>query len=136
MMKRIILAASAAVLFAGLATAQTANTANPAPPPQAQDQQADGPDGPDGQGDGGWFGWGHRGGHHGGHGGRGPGGRDGGGPRGMQIDGKGFRIMVGPGHGLSVNCGQEEIKDCIASAQPLIDALGKLDFKPPAPPAQ
>jgi hypothetical protein len=134
MMKRIILAASAAVLFAGLATAQTTTPTNP--PPPAQDQRADGPDGQD---DGGWFGWGHRGGRHGDHGGRGPGGpggRDGGGPRGMQMDGKGFRIMVGPGHGLSVNCGQEPMKECIASAQPLIDALGKLDFKPPAPPAQ
>ena len=130
MMKRILLGACAIVLMAGFATAQTASTdANP-PPPPAQDQQADGPDS---QG-GGWFS-GRRHGRH--HGQMGPGMQDRGGRGGpgMQMEGKGFDIKVGPGHGLHVNCGNEPIKDCIASAQPLIDALGKLDFKMPPPPA-
>lgn len=129
-MKRILLGACAVVLMAGFATAQTATTNGNPPPPPPQDQQADGPDS---QG-GGWFsGWRH--GRHHGEMGRGMrNGRDGGGP-GMHMDGKGFGFMVGPGHGLHVSCGDEPIKDCIASAQPLIDALGKLDFKMPAPAA-
>ena len=127
MMKRILLGACAVVLVSGFAMAQTATTnANP-PPPPAQDQQADDADS---QG-GGWFSGRRHGRHHGqkGHGMQNRGGR--GGP-GMQIDGKGFGLMVGPGHGLRINCGDEPMKDCIAAAQPLIDALGKLDFKSPA----
>jgi hypothetical protein len=116
-MKRFMIGTCAVLLLTGVAIAQTAN--NP-PPPPPQDQQADGP-----QDDGGWMGWGK---HHGrgGHGQM---------MRGMMSHGKGFHIMVGPGHGLHVNCGDEPIKDCIASSQVLIDALGKLDFKPPMPPA-
>ncbi len=130
MMKRILLGACALVVLAGIATAQTATPDNNPPPPPPQEQQANGPDS---QG-GGWFSGRRHGGHHG-EMGRGM--RNGmgmGGP-GMRMDGKGFGIMVGPGHGLHVNCGDEPIKDCIASAQPLIDALGKLDFKAPVPPA-
>ena len=130
MMKRILLGACAVVLLAGFATAQTANSPGNPPPPPPQGQQADGPDS---QG-GGWFS-GHRHGRHHGEMGRGmQNGRDGGG-QGMHMEGKGFGLMVGPGHGLHVNCGDEPIKDCITSAQPLIDALGKLDFKMPPPPA-
>lgn len=133
-MKRILLGTCAVLLLAGIATAQTATT-NP-PPPPAQDQQANGPDDQDG----GWFKGRHRG-HHGDrmgrHGMGGPGmGEQGMGGPGMQMEGKGFGIMVGRGHALHVNCGDEAIKDCIAAAQPLIDALGKLDFKMPSPPAQ
>lgn len=129
MMKRILLGACAVVLMAGFAMAQTASTNGNPPPPPPQDQQADGPDS---QG-GGWFS-GRRHGRH--HGQMGPGmqnGRDGGGP-GMRMEGKGFDIRVGAGHALHINCGEELMKDCIASAQPLIDALGKLDFKMPPPP--
>jgi opacity protein-like surface antigen len=128
MMKRILLGACVVVLMAGFATAQTANN-NPPPPLPPDQQQAD----PDDQGQGGWWG-GHRGGHH--RGDRMRGGLDGGGPA-MQA--KGFALMVGGGHGLHMNCGEEPMKECIAAAQPLIDSLGKLDFKmppPPQPPAQ
>ena len=129
-MKRILLGASAVVLLAGFATAQTVASNDTPPPPPPQDQQADGPDS---QG-GGWFSGRRHGRHHGkmDHGKQN--GRDGGGP-GMHLNGKGFGIMVGPGHGLRINCGDEPMKDCIAAAQPLIDALGKLDFKMPPPPA-
>ena len=126
-MKKILLGACALVLMTGFATAQTA-TDNP--PPPAQDQQIDGADS---QG-GGWFSGGRHGRHHGQKGY----GRHHGGGRGghiMQIDGKGFGLMLGPGHGLRINCGDEAMKDCIAAAQPLIDALGKLDFKMPPSPA-
>jgi hypothetical protein len=127
MMKRILLGACAVVFMAGLATAQTANTN----PPPSQDQQQAGPDGADRGGWGGWWG-GKRGGHHrGDHMRGGPGG----GP-GMHMQGKGFGLMVGPGHGLHINCGEEPMKECVAAAQPLIDALGKLDFKMPSPLAQ
>jgi opacity protein-like surface antigen len=124
MMKRILLGACAVVLLAGIATAQTATT-NPPAPPAPQDQQANGPDD---QG-GGWF----SGKRHGDHGGR-HGGRHGG-DMGQGQQGKGFDIRVGAGHGLHINCGDEPMKDCIASAQPLIDALSKVDFKMPPPPA-
>jgi hypothetical protein len=118
MMKRILLGACAVVLMAGFATAQTANTNPPPPPPQ--DQQQAGPDSNDQGGWGGWWG-GKRGGHHrGDHMRGGPGG----GP-GMHMQGKGFGIMLGQGRGLHINCGDEPMKDCIASAQPLIDALNK-----------
>lgn len=135
-MKRILLGTCAVVLLAGIATAQTA-TPNAPPPPPAQDQQANGSDDQDG----GWFNRRHHG-RHGGHMGRqgmgmGQPGMDGPGMNGpgMHMEGKGFGIMVGRGHALHVNCGDEPMKDCIASAQPLIDALGKLDFKMPPPPA-
>ncbi len=130
MMKRILLGACAVVFLGGLATAQTVSTNDNPPPPPPQDQQANGPDSPGG----GWFS-GHRHGRH--HGEMGPGmenGGYGGGP-GLHMDGKGFDIKVGLGHGLHVTCGNEPIKDCIAAAQPLIDALGKVDFKMPPPPA-
>jgi opacity protein-like surface antigen len=130
MMKRILLGACAVVLLAGIAMAQAATNNDNPPPPPPQDQQANGPD----SGDGGWFSGYRHGRHHGERGGPMQNGADGGGP-GMRMDGKGFGIMVGPGHGLHVNCGNEPMKDCIASAQPLIEALGKLDFKMPPPPA-
>lgn len=134
-MKKILLGACAVVLMAGFAMAQTATNAPPPPPPG---QQMDGPDQQGGWG--GWWGHGRRHGWRGDHGERmsgegGPGGPDGPGRLGLQRDGKGFGLMVGRGHGLHVNCGEEPMKDCIAAAQPLIDALGKLDFKMPPPPA-
>jgi hypothetical protein len=133
-MKRFVVGALAVLLLTGVAFAQTAGTNPPSPPPQ--DQQADGPQngGPQDDG-GGWFGWGR---HHGrgGHG-KGHGGGYGGMMESMMMGqgGKGFHIMVGPGHGLHINCGEEPMKDCVAAAQPLIDALAKLDFKPPVLPA-
>lgn len=117
-MKRMIIAACGVLLLAGIATAQTASTALP---PLPADQQVNGQDEQVG---------GRPGSHHfGRHGGK----HGGPGMRGGRMEGKGFHIMVGGGHRLDVNCGQELMKDCIAAAQPLVDALGKLDFKPPMP---
>lgn len=123
-MKQFLIGACAVMLLTAVAFAQTAATN---PPPPAQDQQVDGQQADGQQSDGGgWFSGGRRG-HRGHHGGRGDMMMQGG-------NGKGFNIMVGPGHGLHINCGDEPMKDCIAAAQPLIDALGKLDFKMPPPP--
>lgn len=130
-MKRILLGACAVVLLAGFATAQTVSTNGNPPPPPPQDQQADGPDSEGG----GWFSGHRHGRHHGEMGGPMQNGMGVGGGPGMRMEGKGFGLMVGPGHFLHVNCGEEPMKDCITSAQPLIDALGKLDFKMPPPPA-
>jgi hypothetical protein len=105
-MKRIILGACAIVVLAGLAVAQTTES-NPPPPPPGE--QMDNPDGPGP----GWR-------HHKRHGGMD-----------MMMKGKGFGIMVGKGHGLHVNCGQEPMKDCIAAAQPLIDAFNKAEATAP-----
>jgi hypothetical protein len=114
MMKRVLLGACAVMIMAGIASAQTAST-NPPPPPPPQDQQADG-QGPEGWGS--WWGGKNRGGHHGHHGGDGMRG-------GPDMPGKGFSIVVGQGKALRINCGEEPMKDCIASAQPLIEALNK-----------
>jgi hypothetical protein len=122
MMKRILLGACAVVIMAGFATAQTATTNPPPPPPQDQQQV-----GPDANGQNGWGDWwsGKRRGHHGGNHMRG--GADGGpnGGPGMRMPGKGFNIELSAGRSLHINCGDEPMKECIASAQPLIDALNK-----------
>jgi hypothetical protein len=117
-MKRFIIGACAAVLLAGVAYAQTA-TATPPPPSGVQIDGQDGPDG--GPGD---QGLGGR--KHGKHRGMGP--------MGDMIKGKGFGIMAGPGHALRVNCGEEPIKECIAAAQPLIDAFNKAEAVVPKAP--
>jgi hypothetical protein len=114
-MKRLILGACAALMLAGMAFAQT-TTPTPPPPPGVQIDEQDSPDGaPPDQGKG-WR-------KHGRHGGMGQ-------MRGM-MKGKGFGIMAGPGHGLHVSCGEEPIKDCIAAAQPLIDAFNKAEVSTP-----
>jgi hypothetical protein len=122
MLKRITMGACAALLLAGIAFAQTAPGTNPPPPPpdQQMNSQQDGPDGQDGS-MGGWFKHGR---HHGyRHGGMGQ----------MMGKGKGFNLVAGPSHALHVNCGDEPIKACIESAQPLIDAFTKANVNMPAP---
>lgn len=110
-MKRFIIGACAVVMLADVAFAQTATT-TPPPPPGVQ---IDGPDGGPGDGQG-WR-------KHGKHRGMGP----------MMdmMKGKGFGIMAGPGHALRVNCGEEPIKECVAAAQPLIDAFNKAEVAAP-----
>ena len=102
-----------------LGTAAFAQTATPPVDPAAKpaisvdDQTAD-----NYQQEGGWFNRKHHGGRH--HGGKGMGG-----PHGAMMMGKGFALMLGNGQGLRINCGDEPMKKCIESAQPLIDALNK-----------
>ena len=136
MLKQFLYGAAALALIGGVAYAEN-NAANPPPAPPA-DAQGAGPDGnpppPDGQG---WFGgWGHR---HGGRHMRGMMGQDGpgmmgqggpgmmggaGGPGMMaaMMDHQMFHLQLGNGIEVHVNCGKTEMKDCIANAQPLIDA--------------
>jgi opacity protein-like surface antigen len=103
-------------LIALLGTAALAQTATPPVDPAAKpalsvdDQTAD-----NDQQEGGWFNRKHRG-HHGGKGG---------GMHGPMMMGKGFALMLGNGQGLRINCGDEPMKQCIESSQPLIDALNK-----------
>jgi len=52
----------------------------------------------------------------------GPGGPGGPGPMGMMMHMKGFRMNLGNGVHVEVSCGEEAMKDCIASSQTLIDA--------------
>jgi hypothetical protein len=130
-MKRFIIGAVAVLMFASVATAQQASTTANSPPPaagvQVDNSNGDNANGDNGQGNGGWFGWGHHGRHHGNMDGRrGDGGpMMGDGPMGGMMRGKGFHIVAGPGHRLDVNCGDEPIKDCIASSQTLIEAFNK-----------
>lgn len=106
------------------------------PPPQGGDDAQQGGNG------GGWWQW-HHGWHHnhgddrggpgmmgqGGPGTRGPGepggpGMHGPGGPGMMGMGphNGFKLHLGKGIDVAVACGKEAIKDCVADAQPLIDA--------------
>ena len=106
-------------IVVALGTAAFAQTATPPVDPAAKpaisvdDQTAD-----NDQQEGGWFNRKHHGGRH--HGGKGMGG-----PHGAMMMGKGFALMLGNGQGLRINCGDEPMKQCIESAQPLIDALNK-----------
>jgi opacity protein-like surface antigen len=106
-------------LVALLGTAAIAQTATPPVDPAAKpaltvdDQTAE-----NDQQEGGWFNRKHR--DHRMHGGKGMGG-----PHGGMMMGKGFALMLGNGQGLRINCGDEPMKQCIESAQPLIDALNK-----------
>ena len=125
MYKRMIMGAAALALLAGVAVA--AQDATTPPPPQDNGQVADngGPpppppgDGPDGNWGGAWKKWMGQG--HNGHrrGRMGPGGS---GPMGMMMQMKGFRMNLGNGVYVDVACGEELMKDCIASSQSLIDA--------------
>jgi hypothetical protein len=126
MLKKIVMGFGLAALLVTAALAQSAPAdIDPAAKPAlSADMQVAG-NGPgaapgDGNQDGGWFGWGRHGhrGHHGDMMG-GPGG-----PGGM-MQAKGFGLMLGNGQGLRITCGDEPIKQCIESAQPLIDALNK-----------
>jgi hypothetical protein len=144
MLKRMIIGAGALALLAGVAVA--AQDAASPPPPQEDTQLADNgapPPPPPGDGqDDGWGGpwrrWmGH--GHHGHHPGMmgpdgGPGGPGGPGPMGMMMHMNGFHMDLGNGIKVDVACGQEAIKDCIASSQSLIDAAKAAAAAQPAAP--
>ncbi len=117
MLNKLLGAALAVSLVAGIAYA--ANDQMTPPPPGDQGEMGQGPNG----GQGGW--WGKR--HHGGRGQmRGAMGQDGPGmmpPPAMGMMGaKGFRLQLGPNVSVGLMCGQQSMKDCIAEAQPLIDA--------------
>ena len=129
MLKQFLYGAAALVIVGGVAYAEN-NAASPPPPPldaQVADN-ADGPPPPPGDGQG-W--WGRKG-HHGGgrHMHRGMGGPEmmagPGDPSPMGEPGimsrQGFHLELGNGIGVHVECGKIEMKDCIANAQPLIDA--------------
>ena len=132
MFKRILLGATAVAVLAGVALADTTatNTQTPPAPDQGQmqpDQQAsqDGPP-PDDSGWGNWWRHGNRHGGHGDHGGRGMRGPGMGGP-GMDgpppmMAGSGFKLHLGKDIDVGIMCGATPFKDCIAAAQPLIDA--------------
>jgi hypothetical protein len=121
MINRVILGASALVVLVGVALAEApVQNTNPAPTPQIDNQTADNGPPPDQQG---W--WGHKHHRHGMMGDNGPDGRMGMGPQGGMMLGKGFHIALGNGQRLDINCGDEPMKQCIDSAQPLIDALTK-----------
>ena len=124
----------------------------PAPPVDGQVEDNAGNPPPPGEGQGWWGRMGHRhGGRHmqgmmgqggadgpgmmgqGGHGMMGPGGHGmmgpgGPGPMGgpgmmaAMMDHQMFHLQLGNGIEVHVNCGKAEMKDCITSAQPLIDA--------------
>jgi hypothetical protein len=127
MMNKILAGAIALGLAAGLAHAASDQATPPAPPPPSEAQgQMPGQDGP-------WAWWNHRGhGHHdrqgmmqggpgmmqGGPGMMPPGGA--GGPGMMHP--QGFRLTLGPNISVGLMCGTQAMKDCIAEAQPLIDA--------------
>jgi hypothetical protein len=148
MLKRMIMGAGALALLAGVAFAAQ-DAANQPPPPPNDSQVADNGnppppppgDGPD-QGWGGawrhWMGHGHHGHHHGMMGLDGAGGPDGpGGPgamMGMMAHMKGFRMNLGNGVHVDVACGEEPMKDCITSAQTLIDAAKTAAATQPAAP--
>ncbi len=131
MYKRIIIGAAALALLAGVAMAAQDAT-NPPPAQDDNSQVADnGAPPPPPPGDaqdegwaGGWRHWMGRGHHRHGMmgpdgGPRGPGGP---GPMGMMMHMKGFRMNLGNGVHVDVACGEEAMKDCIASSQTLIDA--------------
>lgn len=127
MLNKFLVGALALSLLAGIAHA-AADQAVPPPPPPPQDQGA----GNDGQG--GWHGWwghGHRHdmrGDRGGPGGPGMMGGRGdmmggpGAPGGMMRGGNAFRLQLGHDVSVSIMCSTQAMKDCIAEAQPLIDA--------------
>ena len=125
MFKRILLGATAVAMLAGVALADTAATNAAAAPAQGQpqaDQQAnqDGPP-PD---DSGWGNWWRHGPRHGGHGDHGFGMRGGPGMDGPppMMAGSGFKLHLGKDIDVGIMCGTTPFKDCIAAAQPLIDA--------------
>ena len=125
MFNKLLLGVAALSILAGAAYAE--NSATTASTAQVADNSAANPPPPvagdEGQG---W--WGRWRGHHGHHGQMGgpDGGPDGGmggrGGPGMMMDHQGFRLHMGNGIEVGVMCGKDALKDCIAEAQPLIDA--------------
>ena len=143
MYKRMIMGAAALSLLAGVAFAAQdgANSTPSQNDNQAVDNGASPPPSPgDGQDEGwagGWRHWMGRG-HHGHrHGMMGPdGGPRGPGAMGMMMHMKGFRMNLGNGVHVDVACGEEAMKDCIASSQTLIDAAKTAAAAQPAAPAK
>ena len=136
MLKQFLIGAAALAIVGGVAYAEN-NAVNPA---QTDPQVAatDGnPQSPPGDGHG-WWGRHRHGGRHmqgmmgergmmgqGGPGMMGPGGPGPMGGPGMMaamMDHQMFHLELGNGIAVHVNCGKAEMKDCIANAQPLIDA--------------
>ena len=117
-MKQFLFGAAALMFVGGVAYAEN-SVANPPPPDAQTTDNAGGPPPPPGDGQGWWGRMGHR------HGGRHMHGMVGqGGPEMMaaMMDHQMFHLQLGNGIQVHVNCGKSEMKDCIASAQPLIDA--------------
>ena len=114
MLNKILAGALALGLLGSVAYAADDQAAPAQPQAQAQDGA-----GPDGVQQGMW----HR--HMAGHRHdmrgemRGPGGP--GGP-GMMMGKQGFHLQLGPDVSVGLMCGTQALKDCIAEAQPLIDA--------------
>ena len=129
MLNKLLVGAVALTVLGGVAFAENNTTAQP----PAQDQntqnqmsQGNGDQNQDDQNQGWWGGhWRHHG-HGHGHGGmRGMMGEQGPGPGmggGAMMGKSGFRMTLGNGVNVGVMCGNEAMKDCIAEAQPLIDA--------------
>ena len=114
MLNKILAGALALGLLGSVAYAADDQAAPTQPQAQAQDGA-----GPDGEQQGMW----HR--HMGGHrhdmrgemrGPGGPGGPD------MMMGKQGFHLQLGPNVSVGLMCGTQALKDCIAEAQPLIDA--------------
>jgi hypothetical protein len=116
MLKRLLVGLGIVALLGTTAFAQTATP--PVDPAAKPAVTVDNQSAENDQQEGGWFNRKHRG--HRMHGGRGMGG-----PHGSMMMGKGFALMLGNGQGLRINCGDEPMKQCIESSQPLIDALNK-----------
>jgi len=123
MLNKFLAGAVALALIAGIAHAASDQAAAPAQQ-AGQDQNAQGQD----DSNRGWWGHGHgHGMHHGmgqgqmgGHGMMGAPGMMGG--PGMMMGKAGFRMQLSPTVSVGIMCGQQALKDCIADAQPLIDA--------------
>jgi hypothetical protein len=145
MLKKVTLALLAVTMIGGVAIAED----NAATPP-AQNQNQTAQNNPDQNQDGqGWWGgmWRHRHGGHGTHrmmgdqggpigvGQPGMGGPGGPGMMGM-MNHQGFKLHLGTGIDVGVMCGKEALKDCIAEAQPLIDAAKAAAAVQPATKAQ
>ena len=110
MLNKLLIGTLALGLLGGIAYA---DDQSPAPAqPQAQAQADQGPDGVQ-------QGWWHR--HMAGHRHdmrgemRGPGGPD-------MMGKQGFHLQLGPNVNVAIMCGTQAMKDCLAEAQPLIDA--------------
>ena len=121
MINKFLIGAVTLSLFAGMAYAANEQVS---PPPPEQGQMAGGQDG----GQQGWWGR-HRPGRH--HDMRGEmGGPGGPGMMGM-MNKQGFSLQLGPNINVGIICGTQALKDCIAEAQPLIDAAKAAASIPP-----
>ena len=121
MFKQFLYGSAALMIIGGVAYAEN-SAANPPPPPadaQVSDIAGNPPPPPRGDGQGWWGRMSHR---HGGRHMQGMMGQGGPGMMAAMMDHQMFHLQLGNGVEVQVNCGKSEMKDCIASAQPLIDA--------------